>query len=123
MYHRIDGKLVAVNVIDILDTIFVSVYCIYDPDYSFLSLGVVTVVEEIEYFRMLKVRGHRPDLKWYSLSDLVVTCPKVNYKLKYKPGFFICPRTKEIVPVQKCLPLVEIISQLSIEEKMNLPHI
>jgi arginyl-tRNA--protein-N-Asp/Glu arginylyltransferase len=64
MYHRIDGRLVAVNVIDILDTIFVSAYCIYDPDMSFLNLGVVTVVREFEYMRMIKERFNK-SLKFY----------------------------------------------------------
>jgi len=26
-----------------------------------------------------------------------LNCPKVNYKLNYKPGKLICPRTKAIV--------------------------
>lgn len=54
MYHRIDGKLVAVGFIDILNEIFNSCYFIYDPDYSFLSLGVVGAIRELEYMRMIK---------------------------------------------------------------------
>lgn len=64
MYHRIDGKLVAVNVIDILNEVFVSAYCLYDPEMSFLSLGVVTAIRELEYFRMIKEK-YNPNLKWY----------------------------------------------------------
>lgn len=101
MYHRIDGILVAVSVIDILNTVFVSAYCIYDPDMSFLSLGVVTAVRELEYMRMIRA-NFNPELKYYQLGELSITCPKVNYKLKYKPGFMICPRTKELVPFEKC---------------------
>jgi arginine-tRNA-protein transferase len=54
MYHRIDGKLVAMNVIDILKNVFVSAYCIYDPEYNFLSIGVVTAIRELEYMRLIK---------------------------------------------------------------------
>jgi arginyl-tRNA---protein transferase len=54
MYHRIDGKLVAVSVIDILKETLVSCYCLYDPDFSFLSLGVLAAVREFEYMRFLK---------------------------------------------------------------------
>jgi len=32
------------------------------------------------------------------LGDIVVTCPKVNYKLNYEPGFVQCPRTKAELP-------------------------
>lgn len=34
---------------------------------------------------------------WYQLGELVLDCPKVNYKLNYKPGTVIDPRTKKLV--------------------------
>lgn len=33
----------------------------------------------------------------YQLGELVLNCNKVNYKLNYKPGILICPRTKASV--------------------------
>ena len=54
MYHRIDGKLVAVNVIDILKNVYVSAYCFYDTSYNFISLGVVTAIRELEFMRMIR---------------------------------------------------------------------
>ena len=53
-YHRIDGVLVAVGVIDITNTFFNSAYFIYDPAYMFLSLGVVGAIRELEYCRMIR---------------------------------------------------------------------
>ena len=64
MYHRIDGKLIAVTVIDILPTVLVSCYCIYDPAYKFISPGVVTAIRELEYIRHLKA-NHLPNIKYY----------------------------------------------------------
>ena len=64
MYHRIDGRLVAVSVIDIIRKVFVSDYCIYDPDYSFLSLGVIAAIREFEYMRLLKQK-YLPHLQYY----------------------------------------------------------
>ena len=52
-YHRIDGKLVAMGVIDITKSCLNSQYFIYDPDYSFLCLGVVGAIHEIEYMKMV----------------------------------------------------------------------
>jgi arginine-tRNA-protein transferase len=98
MYHRIDGKLVALSVIDILKHTFVSCYCIYDPDLSFLCLGVIAAIREFEYVRLLK-QSYVPTLKYYQLGEMVISCPKVNYKLNYKPGLIICPRTKKLIPV------------------------
>ena len=57
MYHRIDGKLVAVGIIDICTTVLNSAYFIYDPDYRHYNLGVVGAVIEIEYMRMVKERA------------------------------------------------------------------
>lgn len=53
MYHRIDDKVVAIGVIDITKTIFNSAYFLYDPEYSFLCLGVVGAIRELEYIRLI----------------------------------------------------------------------
>lgn len=54
MYHRLDGKLVAVGALDLLHNYVVSCYYIYDPDYKFLNLGVVGVLREIEYMNLVR---------------------------------------------------------------------
>ena len=80
MYHRIDGKLIACGVVDITKQVMNSAYFVYDPDYSFLNLGIVGAIIEIEYMRMIKMK-YNPHMKFYHLGELVITCPKVNYKL------------------------------------------
>ncbi|XP_045147567.1 arginyl-tRNA--protein transferase 1 isoform X1 [Echinops telfairi] len=42
--YWLDGKIIAVGVIDILPSCVSSVYLYYDPDYSFLSLGVYSAL-------------------------------------------------------------------------------
>jgi arginine-tRNA-protein transferase len=96
MYHRIDGKLVAVGVIDILKSLVNSDYFFYDPANNFLHLGVVGAIMELQYINYLKA-NHIPTLKYYFLSEIVSTCPKVNYKLHYRPGLITCPTTKQLV--------------------------
>lgn len=81
MYHRLDGKLVAVGNLDFLHDIVSSGYFIYDPAYKFLNLGVVGALKELEYIK--RVRQTRDKYKWYVLGDLVLRCSKVNYKLQY----------------------------------------
>jgi hypothetical protein len=39
----------------------------------------------------------------YQLGELVWNCPKVNYKLNYKPGYLICPRTKQKVLLDEAI--------------------
>jgi len=116
MYHRIDGKLVAVGVVDILKTFFNSAYFIYDPEYSFLNLGVVGAIRELEFMRMAK-KKFNPDLKYYQLGDMVPNCSKVNYKLHYKPGLVLCPRTKNLVRYEDAKDAIIMYQQLPIEEK------
>lgn len=100
MYHRLDGKLVAVGVLDLLSNYVNSGYFIYDPDYKFLNLGIMGALREIEYIRL--VRQANPNkYQWYQLGDMVSTCSKVNYKLSYKPGTVLCPRTKKSVLFEK----------------------
>ena len=63
-YHRIDGKLVAMGVNDITNTCLNSQYFIYDPDFSFLCLGVVGAIHEIEFMKMVQ-KKHNPLLRMY----------------------------------------------------------
>ena len=55
MYHRLDGKLVAVGSLDILYNVVNSGYFIYDPEFKFLSLGVVGAIREIEFMRKMRL--------------------------------------------------------------------
>jgi len=64
MYHRIDGRLVGVGVLDVLKTHLDSGYFIYDPEFSFLNLGVVSAIREIEFMRMAK-RQFNQDMQYY----------------------------------------------------------
>lgn len=81
MYHRLDGKLVAVGVLDILTEFMNSAYFIYDPDYKFLNLGVIGAIRELEYMSLVRKTHNSNMFKWYQLGELNIRCPKVNYKL------------------------------------------
>lgn len=43
-HYILDGKIIAVGVLDILSKCVSSVYLYYDPDYSFLSLGTYSAL-------------------------------------------------------------------------------
>ena len=82
MYHRLDGKLVAVGHLDLTRTVLNSAYFIYDPDYKFLNLGVVGALMEMQYLN--KIRDEfNPHLQYYHLGELTLRCSKINYKLNY----------------------------------------
>ena len=52
--YRLNGKLIAVGVIDILDTCVSSVYLFYDPDYSYLNIGTYTALRLIFSYSFLR---------------------------------------------------------------------
>jgi arginine-tRNA-protein transferase len=64
MYHRLDGKLVAMGVLDLLQNYVNSAYFIYDPDYKFLNLGVMGALRELEYMRLVR-SFDKNKYEWY----------------------------------------------------------
>jgi arginyl-tRNA--protein-N-Asp/Glu arginylyltransferase len=79
MYHRLNGKLVAVGVLDFLYQNVNSGYFIYDPEFKFLNLGQIGAFRELEFIKKQRLYTRR--YRWYVLGDMVPVCPKVNYKL------------------------------------------
>lgn len=53
IYHRIDGKLVGLGVCDITKSILNSQYFIYNPEFNFLSMGVIGAIHELEYMKLI----------------------------------------------------------------------
>ncbi len=107
-YHQhylIDGKLIAVGVVDILPAGISSVYVFYDVDYNFLSLGVYSALREIAMTRSLYT--HNPDFKYYCMGYYVHSCQKMRYKGQYMPSFLLCPESYKFVPIETCLPKLE----------------
>ncbi|KAL4698859.1 hypothetical protein H8959_011516, partial [Pygathrix nigripes] len=76
--YWLDGKIIAVGVIDILPNCVSSVYLYYDPDYSFLSLGVYSALREIAFTRQLHEKTSQ--LSYYYMGFYIHSCPKMKYK-------------------------------------------
>ncbi|KFO85655.1 Arginyl-tRNA--protein transferase 1, partial [Buceros rhinoceros silvestris] len=103
--YWLDGKIIAVGVIDILPYCVSSVYLYYDPDYSSLSLGVYSALREIAFTRQLHEKA--PDLCFYYMGFYIHSCPKMRYKGQYQPSDLLCPETYVWTPIEQCLPLLE----------------
>jgi arginine-tRNA-protein transferase len=73
-----EDKLIAVDLIDILDDGISSIYFYYDTDYTHLSLGRLSLYNQIIYAKEVK-------LKWIYLGYYVEGCPSLSYKSHYKP--------------------------------------
>lgn len=81
-------KLIAVDLIDILDHGISAVYCYYDPDYASHSLGRYTLLQQIEFSKRL-------NLRWIYLGYYVESCPSLAYKAEYKPYLELQGRPEE----------------------------
>ncbi|KAK8736421.1 hypothetical protein OTU49_004992, partial [Cherax quadricarinatus] len=103
--YWLDGRLIAVGVLDILPHCLSSVYFYYDPEFSFLSLGTYASLREIALTRELQRRV--PSLKWYYMGFYIHSCPKMRYKGRYNPSFLLCPETYSWIPIENALPQLD----------------
>lgn len=84
-----DGeKLIAVDLIDVLEDGISSIYFYYDPDYSHLSLGKLSLYHQIEF-------ANESSKKWIYLGYYVEGCPSLSYKSEYKPYLTLEERPTE----------------------------
>jgi leucyl-tRNA---protein transferase len=81
-------KLIAVDLIDILEEGISSLYCYYDPEYSSHSLGRFTLLQQIEFAKRL-------GLKWVYLGYYVKGCQSLEYKINYRPTLKLQGRPEE----------------------------
>ena len=118
--HKIDGKIIAVGVWDILPTSLSSVYLYYDTDYSFLDLGVFTAVREIEYMKNFQ-KLVDPNFKYYMMGFYIDTCQKMKYKGFYHPMEILDPFTMNYVYLDDVREIIKDnkIHQLSKEKNVN----
>ena len=88
--YRLDGKLVAVGLIDIVPKGIVSLYMWYslDKEVSKYSLGVYSALKEIEMVQELSRTN--PEMKYYYLQGWSGNDKKLSYKASYPPEEFFC---------------------------------
>jgi len=73
-----DGKLIGVDLIDVLDDGISSIYFYYDPDYPSLSLGTYSLLYQVELAKVL-------ELPWIYLGYWVDGCKAFAYKPNFQP--------------------------------------
>ncbi|NLK66464.1 MAG: arginyltransferase [Campylobacteraceae bacterium] len=77
-FYDENGKLICVDLVDVVDDGISSIYCYYDPDYSHLSLGKFSLLKEIAFAKKL-------GLRWVYLGYYVKGCGSLEYKKEYMP--------------------------------------
>lgn len=76
--YLVGGRLIAVSILDFGDRAVSSVYHYFDPGEARRSMGVFSVLREIELCREL-------GMEWYYLGLYVEACAHLNYKAEYHP--------------------------------------
>ncbi len=78
MRYYAGNQLIGMGWVDILSNSLSSVYFAFDPDHSFRSLGVYSLLKEAELCKKLKKR-------WLHLGFWIEEHQKMSYKRNYKP--------------------------------------
>ena len=89
--YKLDGKLVAIGVIDIVPKGIVSIYMWYNvsKDIAKLSFGVYSALKEIELVQTMSKRNST--MQYYYLQGWNGGNKKLSYKANYTPEDFYCP--------------------------------
>lgn len=105
--YYLDGRLIAVGVLDVLPLCLSSVYVFYDPDLGrTLQLGKLTALREIQWVQAV-CRTVSPRLCWYYMGYYVRSCVKMRYKGEFSPSDVRCPVTGQWVPLAEAGPILD----------------
>ncbi|KAI1625963.1 arginine-tRNA-protein transferase [Exophiala viscosa] len=86
--YRLDGKLVAVAVLDLLPHAVSSVYLFHDPEYQQWDFGKMSALREIALALEAKY-------EYYYMGYYIHSCIKMRYKGTFSPSYLLDPESLE----------------------------
>ena len=113
LYHRIDGKLVGVSAIDILNSMVTRQEHIWDTSYDFLNLRTLLVIKDIEYVKTISQNWNKKTLS-YHMGEIQIGDPDSEFAAQFGPGTTICKVTKKEIDWEEALPYIIEISQMTV---------
>ena len=72
---------------------------------------MVSAIHEIEYMKMVR-KKFNPNFQYYVLGSVMLNSPKYVYKLNYKPGRVLCPKTYKFLKFEDVKPRLEEIMKM-----------
>ncbi|RPB05544.1 hypothetical protein L873DRAFT_1662700 [Choiromyces venosus 120613-1] len=84
--YRVDGRLVAMGVLDLLPHCVSSVYFMYHEDYRAWGFGKLSACREAALAR-------EGGYQYYYMGFYIHSCPKMWYKREYGPCYLLDPET------------------------------
>jgi arginine-tRNA-protein transferase len=106
--YRLDGKLVAVGVLDLLPRCVSAVYFMYHESVAQHNFGKLGALREIA---LAREEGYR----WWYAGFYIHSCTKMRYKGDYSPQFMLDPETYAWNPLD-----AEMRKRLDEDEHLNL---
>ncbi|PCH41274.1 hypothetical protein WOLCODRAFT_100182 [Wolfiporia cocos MD-104 SS10] len=104
--YRLDGKLIAMGVIDILPNCVSSVYFMYEKKWERFSLGKLSALREASLAIEMHNAGAEEISSLY-MGFYIHSCQKMRYKGQYAPSYLVDPEEYTWHPLEKCIPLLE----------------
>ncbi|KAL5365906.1 arginine-tRNA-protein transferase [Aspergillus floccosus] len=84
--YRLDGKLIAVAVLDLMPSGVSSVYIFYDPEYEQWEFGKLSAMREI-------AQAIEGNYQYYYMGYYIHSCQKMRYKANFKPQYILDPES------------------------------
>lgn len=99
--YRLDGRLIAVGVLDLLPHSVSGVYFVYHSDFEKWSFGKLSALREAA---LALEKGY----EYYYMGFYIHNCAKMKYKCDYKPQYVLDPMLYEWHPFEdKMKPLMD----------------
>ncbi|OMP84652.1 Arginyl-tRNA--protein transferase 1 [Diplodia seriata] len=86
--YRLDGRLIAIAVLDLLPHAVSGVYFIYHSDFEKYSLGKISALREAAL-------AEESGLQFYYMGYYIHNCKKMRYKGDYQPQYVLDPESYE----------------------------
>ncbi|KAI5369537.1 Putative N-end aminoacyl transferase, N-end rule aminoacyl transferase, acyl-CoA N-acyltransferase [Septoria linicola] len=90
--YRLDGRLVAMAVLDLLPHAVSGVYFLYHQDFEKFSFGKLSALREAAL-------ALEQEYKYYYMGYYIHSCKKMRYKADYKPQFVLDPHGLDWQPL------------------------
>ncbi|PGH03885.1 hypothetical protein AJ79_07243 [Helicocarpus griseus UAMH5409] len=113
--YRLDGKLIAVAVLDLMPHGVSSVYIFYDPEYSDYEFGKISALREVA----LTIEGN---YKYYYMGFYIHSCQKMRYKANFQPQYILDPETLAWDPFNDYKPKLDRHSYVSLSRDRRIEN-
>ncbi|KAJ5173386.1 hypothetical protein N7492_005979 [Penicillium capsulatum] len=90
--YRLDGKLIAVAVLDLVPSGVSSVYVFYDPEYEQWEFGKLSAMREIAF-------AQENQYLYYYMGYYIHSCQKMRYKASFRPQYILDPESNSWDPL------------------------